>query len=139
MTDTMGTQPRDGQWSASTSDERWHGGFFDTREEAVAHGRTLGAAKFFVGQVYNLTDEEVVGAIVRDEEDADGSLLCHDEHCDWCDADDECQPPPSLGYVERTDGDEMLMLADEAAEPTPWRFLFGLGVGVVAIIWWVCR
>jgi hypothetical protein len=64
--------------------------------------------------------------------------LLVDEHCRVCDEHDECQPPPSFGYRDRTDGDEIL-LGGQPTEPSPWRFLFGLGVVVVAIIWWVCR
>lgn len=63
----------------------------------------------------------------------------YEERCDWCDADDECQPPPSFGYRDRTDGDEMLPLGDEQGGQAPWRFLIGLAVGVVGFIWWECR
>lgn len=61
------------------------------------------------------------------------------EYCRVCDEHDECQPPPSFGYVDRTDGDEMLPLGDEQGGPAPWRFLVGLAVGVVGFIWWGCR
>lgn len=61
-----------------------------------------------------------------------------DEHFRVCDEHDECQPPPSFGYRDRTDGDEMLPLGGQGG-PAPWWFPIGLAVGVVGFIWWGCR
>ncbi|RTL25818.1 MAG: hypothetical protein EKK55_08820 [Rhodocyclaceae bacterium] len=61
----------------------------------------------------------------------------YDEHCDWCDGDDECDPPPSLGYVDRTDGDEMPPLLDEPSGPG-WLgalLLGALAAAAVAVVW----
>lgn len=58
----------------------------------------------------------------------------YDEHCDWCDGD-ECSPPPSFGYRDRTDGDEMLPLLDPHDQGpmglAQWAFL---AVGVIAVV-----
>lgn len=54
--------------------------------------------------------------------------------------DDECSPPPSLGYVDRADGDEMLPLLDEPSGPG-WlgALLLGALVAAVAAVAWGCR
>ncbi len=64
----------------------------------------------------------------------------YDEHCDWCDGDDECDPPPSLGYRDRTDCDEMLPLLDEPSGPG-WlgALMLGALAAAVAAVVWGCR
>lgn len=59
---------------------------------------------------------------------------------DGCDEQDECQPPPSFGYVDRTDGDEMLPLPDEP-RGSGWlgALLLGALVAVVVAVVWGCR
>ena len=53
---------------------------------------------------------------------------------------DECDPPPSLGYVDRTDGDEMLPLPDGPGDAR-WlrRLMIGAFVAAAVAVLWGCR
>lgn len=53
---------------------------------------------------------------------------------------DECDPPPAFGYVDRTDGDEMLPLHDEP-RGQGWlgALMLGALVAAVVAVVWGCR
>lgn len=78
-------EAKDGLWVASDDDTFWTGGngFWDTRQEAIASADP--EHTIYVGQVTVLTDEEIVGAILRDEDEVDEQLRLQDE---WSWAED---------------------------------------------------
>lgn len=74
----MTTTPIDGTWTTSFSDEEWGGeAFFATRGEAVEYAAEQ--EHNYVGRVFNLTDDDVAAAFVRDWEDADEAIRQMDE------------------------------------------------------------
>lgn len=74
-------EARTGLWAASISEDGWScEDFFDTREEAIAWARLEHEdGSFFTGRVVELTDEEVVQALIRDTEDAEFD----EDHWGW--------------------------------------------------------
>ncbi len=75
---TLFTEPKDGLWLSSHSDENWSGeAFFDSRSEAIRHAVEQEHA--YIGRVYNLNDDEVAEAFVRDWDDADEVISGQDE------------------------------------------------------------
>lgn len=79
---TAHSKPADGLWTCSARDEFWQGSpFFDTRGEAVAYAADERLR--FIGRVYNLSDDDVAAAFVRDWDDVDTDIREQDEWS-WC-------------------------------------------------------
>lgn len=86
----MHTEPVDGRWVSSSDEERWPcDEFFDTRDEAIAHA--VAEEHCYIGRVYNLSDDDVAAAFVREWDEADDHIRQRDE---WMWKEDEvvCEP-----------------------------------------------
>jgi len=80
---TFSTNPKDGMWLTSSNDEHWSGeAFFESRAEAIRYAVSEGHT--YIGRVFNLSDDDVAEAFVRDWDDADFHLTEQDEWS-WCD------------------------------------------------------
>lgn len=83
ITSTKSPDFKSGLWTASDDAEVWSGlTFHDTREAAlIDYYEDYGELPRYVGQITIMTDEEVVNAILRDQQDADEAIGIQDE---WC-------------------------------------------------------
>lgn len=118
------TFPTHGKWTASTSEEAWDGLHeFDTRDEAIAFAISeLGGTRVYVGQVHEITAEQMANAAV----DAETVLERVDE---WLyeQVGDECNNTLTHTKEQRDDLDRRLkaevriwMKANMIAAPC-WR------------------
>lgn len=76
ITSTKSPDFKSGLWTASDDAEVWSGlTFHDTREAAlIDYYEDYGELPRYVGQITIMTDEEVVNAILRDQQDADEAI-----------------------------------------------------------------
>lgn len=124
---THHTEPKDGLWLSSFDDERWPGeAFFESRDEAIKHA--VEQEHTYIGRVYNLSDDDVAAAFVRDWDDA-GFYLGEQDEWSWCDDDLVREPTTEAreelhqlvkAWVERHSLREPRWRVEEIEGPFDW-------------------